>query len=151
VLALCVEASLALGKGVPMQDGLIATATDDMAIVTRHSATQHVVGVANKPMSRLTSVQVPQTHGVVPASRQGEVVVTGQADLLDEMAMAGEYAARNCLHAGDHASLLCFDVKVPDKEGLVTGDGDKKLVLITVTSCKGCYPVAVSFESSTFN
>ena len=67
------------------------------------------------------------------------------------MDVAREHAARNCLHAGDNASLLCFDVKVPDKESFVTRDGDKKLVLIDVTSCKGCDPVTVSFERSTFN
>jgi len=98
VLALCVEPSLALGKGVPMQDGLVAASTDDMAIVTRHSATQYVVGVADKPMSGLTGVEIPQAHGVVPTSSKGEVVVARKAHFLNEMAVTGENTSRNCLH-----------------------------------------------------
>jgi len=151
VLALSFESCLSLSKGVPVKNGLIAGTTDDMSIVTRHSTAEHVTGVSDKPMGGLTSVKIPQTHGVVPTGGQGEVVITGQAHLLDEVAMAGEHTARDCLHMCDNASLLGIDVQVPDKKRFITGDGDKKLVLITVTSCKGCYPVSMSFKRSAFN
>lgn len=93
-----------------------------MSVVARHSNTKYITGMSDKPVSGLTSVEIPQTHGVVPASGQSEVVVRGQTNFLNEMAMAGEDSSWNGFHTSYDTSLLRIDVKIPDQKSLVTRD-----------------------------
>jgi len=76
MMALRVKSCLAFSKSVPMEDCLVTGTANDMSVVARHSATKYITGVSDKAVSGLTSVEIPQTHGVVPACGQREVVVT---------------------------------------------------------------------------
>lgn len=45
--------------------------------------------MSDEPLSALTLSEVPEPEGLIPTGRQQVVVVAGQADVADEVGVAG--------------------------------------------------------------
>ena len=88
---------LALAKSVPKSDGLIATATDDLSVVSAESDAHHVVLVALEDGAGDTSLDVPETEGLVPRSGDGERTARTDNDVADEVAVTFEGSKGNSM------------------------------------------------------
>lgn len=90
--------------------------------------------MSDEPLSALTLSEVPEPEGLIPTGRQQMVVVAGQADVADEVGVAGQALPG----LGELGSLLELTVELPDDDGLVPGPGDKDLgVLVLLDGVPG--------------
>lgn len=65
-MAIFLNGVLALSKGVPKLNGLIATATNNLTIVGGERYGEHVLRVVFESAGRLADIQIPQAQGLVP-------------------------------------------------------------------------------------
>jgi len=78
---------LALSKGVPQLDGLVAGPWHNLTIIGRESDAHDVLGVVLETAGGLAGAEIPQTESLVPWAGQSEVTVRGKHDVGDEMAV----------------------------------------------------------------
>ena len=62
-------------EGVPELDCPVTRTGDDLPVVCAEADRQNVGGVTNKLTGGETGVKVPQTKGVIPGGREGELAV----------------------------------------------------------------------------
>lgn len=113
------DVKLALAKGIPKLDRPVAGARDDLPVVSTKADRQNVGGVADESTSGRASVQVPQTKGVVPGRRQGELAVRRDDDVGDEVIVA----VKNAFWV---AVRVVIAGQLPDDDSLVFKDVRKK-------------------------
>lgn len=79
---------LALSKSVPQLNGAVTASTNDLTVVSAEADRENVTGMADEPSCGLTGVQVPQTQGLVPRSRESELAVARHSHVADEVVVA---------------------------------------------------------------
>merc|ERR1719201_1800097 len=81
---------LALTKGVPELDGLVAGARHDLTVVSGEGDGEDILIVSDEAAGGQASVEVPQAEGAVPGAGEGELAIGGDDDILHEVAVAAE-------------------------------------------------------------
>ncbi|GER32403.1 ribosomal RNA small subunit methyltransferase H [Striga asiatica] len=117
VSVLILDGVLALAKGVPELDGLVAGGGHDLAVVNREGDGEDVLGVADEATGGDAGLEVPEAELSVPGSGEGKLAVGGEDDVLDEVGVAVHAAA------GD-AEVAVFLGEGPEDDGFVAGGGD---------------------------
>lgn len=97
-----------------IEDVFTSGTRDDLSVVGREGDREDVLGVSDETTGGGAVVQVPQTEGTVPRSREGELTVGGDDEVLDEVVVSGEGLS------GD--SVLFTSGDVPHHERLVYRD-----------------------------
>jgi len=131
---------LALRKSVPKLDRLVATARDNLTIVTRKRNAVDILAVTLERANASASVQVPETHGLVPRARQAELAIGRQDDAGDRLTVATKKLA-------SVANVLSIWGKLPDHNFLVAGGGDDEVSLL-ICGCNACHPTAMTLEDT---
>lgn len=103
---------LAFTKRVPQLDTLVPTSTDNLSVIRAKGDAQDVVGVAHEATGGESSVEVPETQGLVPAGREGKLAVRGDDNVLDKVVVSGKGTT-------GIAVLLSIASQVPDDNSLV--------------------------------
>lgn len=85
---------LAVAQGVPDLDVLVARSRHNLTVVWGEGYREHVIGVTDKALSGLTSVQVPKTNSLVPRSRQSKVTIGRNSNVLNKVIMPMKTFAR---------------------------------------------------------
>jgi len=67
-VTLLLDGVLALSKGVPQLDGLVAGSGDNLTIVSGESHAHHILGVIFETAGGLAGAQVPEAEGLVPGA-----------------------------------------------------------------------------------
>jgi len=114
-VTILLDGELALTEGVPQLDGLVAGSRDDLTVVGREGNREDIVGVADEATGGEAGVEVPETEGLVPRGRQGELTIGGDDNILDSRVVSVEGLA------GDTEVTLIIANQVPDDDGLVAG------------------------------
>lgn len=69
-MTVLLDVELAFSEGVPELDGAVSGPGDDLSVISREADGEDVGGVADKPSSRDTSVEVPKSESLVPRLQQ---------------------------------------------------------------------------------
>lgn len=83
-----IDRVLALSQGVPELDRLVARAGNDLTVVSREGDRENILGMADETTSGNALVKIPQADGGVPGSRQGELTIRRQDDVLDKVVVS---------------------------------------------------------------
>jgi len=89
-VSLILDGVLALSESVPELDGLVSRSRNDLSVVRRESNAQDILGVSNESSSGDSSVEIPKSKSSVPRSRQSELAIRGDDDILDEVRVSME-------------------------------------------------------------
>jgi len=81
---------LQVTKRVPQVDGLVARAGDDLTVVGGEGDAQHVLGVADETTGGVSGVEVPQTESTIPRTRQSELTIRGDGNILDKVRVTSQ-------------------------------------------------------------
>jgi len=115
------QSVLALSKSIPELDGLVARTRDDLTVVSRESNREDISLMSDESASGESSVEIPETEGTVPRARKGELTVTANDDVLDEVVVSLQTADRDGIVAG----ILTSDLR--EEEGTVTRSSENGL------------------------
>jgi hypothetical protein len=113
-VALILDGVLALTKGVPEADGLVARTRNDLSVVRGESNAENILGVTNESLGGGSSVKIPQAEGVIPRSREGELAIRGDNNVLNEVRVSMKRTTGNTV-------LSFFSGEIPDNNALVSG------------------------------
>lgn len=113
-VSLVTDGELALSKGVPKLDGLVAAAGDDLPVVSGEGNREDVLGVTNKAAGGLSTSNLPEAKSAVPGSGERELSVRRDNNIGDEVAVALEGLAGVGIGVG-------IPGQRPDHDRLVTG------------------------------
>lgn len=91
---------------------LIASARDDLTVISREGNAKNIVFVTDKAAGSCTLVQVPKTESVIPRAGKSELTIGRDDNVRDEVAVAMETLL------GDTIVALLVS-QVPDDDGLV--------------------------------
>lgn len=111
-MTIILDIILALSKGVPKFDCSVTRTRDNLSVVCAEANRQDIGGVANESAGGLTSVQIPETQGVVPRGGKGELSIGRDDDVRDEVVVA----MKNSFGV---AIRVFITSKLPDDDGLV--------------------------------
>jgi len=107
------DIEFAFTKSVPQFDGSITGSRDDLAVIRGEGDRQDVFFVTNESSSGSSSVEVPETEGLVPRSRESKLSVRRDDNVRDKVVVSSE-------------RFLCDTIvsfvasQVPDNESLVS-------------------------------
>merc|ERR1711981_1241120 len=90
-MSVLVNSVFALSSGIPDLDLVVATASKDLSAVSRECDRKNTLGVADHLVNSLGGVGFPKTNGTVPRGGENVVTVSGQADLLNKVRVAGKH------------------------------------------------------------
>ena len=65
-VTLLLDGVLALSKGVPQLDGLVAGSRDNLTIVSGESHAHNILGMIFKTAGGLAGAQIPEAKGLIP-------------------------------------------------------------------------------------
>ena len=65
----------ALSESIPKFDGSVTGAGNDLPVISTEADREDIRGVADKSTGGETGVQVPETEGVIPGRREGELAI----------------------------------------------------------------------------
>jgi len=133
---------LALSKGVPELDGLIAGSGDDLTVVSGESDGVDILGVSLELTDGSTGVQVPQAHGGIHGTGEGELTI-GRDDGIAHSLVVSVKASTSVTWR-----LVVVRSELPDHSGLIAGTGDNQVGLL-VGGGDGGNPSGVALEGST--
>ena len=117
-MSLVLDVVFALAKGIPQLDGLVTGARNDLTVVCAEADGENIRGMADETACCAASVQVPETEGMVPRSREGELAVGGNDNVGNKVVVAVEDTpceAERVLIAGelpDDDSFICRRLKL---------------------------------------
>ena len=117
-VAILLDIVLAFSKGVPELDCPVTRARDNLSVVSTEADGKDIRGVADETAGSETGVEVPQTKGVIPGGREGELAVGRDNDIRDEVVVAVEDAL------GVPIALFIAG-QLPDDDGLVYSAGER--------------------------
>jgi hypothetical protein len=133
---------LALSKGVPQLNGLIARSGNNLTVVHAESHGKNILSMSNEATSGAPRVDLPQTKGSIPTSRKGELSITRNDHIANKVRMSPQSA----LSVTVRIVLASIAVgKTPADDGFVAGAGEDE-VGVFGGGGDGCYPVAVAAE-----
>lgn len=112
----------ALTNGVPNLDGLVTRSRHNLSQVGGNGDRQNVTSVAIKSLGGLTGLQIPQSQGLVPRTRQSVGTVNRDGDVLDNVGVTNERLLWNTV-------LGIVTGQLPSDQGLVSGTGQKQIRL----------------------
>lgn len=135
---------LALAKSVPKSDRLIATATDDLSVVGTESDAHDVVLVALEDGAGDAALDIPETKGLVPRSRNGKSTARTDNDVAHKVAVAFEGSKRNAIR---NILVRVLAGQLPDKKGLISRGRDKH-IRVDWTAGDLSDPALVVFEGA---
>lgn len=107
------DVKLALTKCIPQFDSPITTTTDNLSIVGRERDRKYVGGVPNETAGSETSVQVPETKGVVPGRRKGVHAIRGDNNVGYEVVMTVKNSFWRAI------TTFVVSLEVPENDSLV--------------------------------
>jgi len=113
-VTLILDGVLALAKSVPKADGLVARARNDLSVVSGESNAENILGVTNESLGGGSRVKVPQAKSMIPRSREGELAIRGDDNVLNEVRVSVKRTTGNTV-------LSFFSGEVPDNNALVSG------------------------------
>ena len=140
VVLVLLDGVLALTKGVPELDGLITTGRDDLSVIGGETDGEDITLVGEERSDRLSLVQVPQSQGLVPRSRQG-VSTIGRKDNIGNRAVVTGQGLTGI------SVVLALGGELPDNDLLVTRRSDDG-VGVSETGSDSGDAVAVSLQVS---
>jgi len=105
---------LALSQSVPQLDGLVSGSRDDLSVVSRESNAQDILAVSNKSSGGGSVVEIPQSQGSIPRSRESELAIEGDDEILNKVSMSLQALS------WDTIVLFAFSGDVPDQQSLVS-------------------------------
>jgi len=135
---------LALSKGVPKLNALVTRSTDDLTVVDTEGNTQDILGVADETTGGASGVDLPETEGSVPGSREGELSITGDDNVADEVAVSTEGTLGISVGVVVSGSGVG---EAPDQDGFVTGGGEDEVGVLGGGG-DGGHPVGVALEAA---
>jgi len=137
-VAVLLDVVFAFTKGIPEFDGSVTGTRDDLPVVRAEADGQNVGGVADEAARGSTGVEVPETEGVVPGGREGELAVRRDNDIGDEVVVSVED-----FFGGTVARLVAG--QLPDDDGLISGRGEDDIRGLG-GGCNGGDPALVALE-----
>ena len=111
-VAVILDVVFAFTEGIPELDTAVARAGDDLSVVGAEADGQDIGGVADETTCGETSVEVPETEGVVPRGGKRELAVGGDDDVRDEVVVSVEDALGVTV-------LVLLASELPDDDRLV--------------------------------
>jgi len=127
-------------EGVPELDGLVSAGRDDLSVVGGESDGEYVVLMSSESGGGDASFKIPQSEGLVPGSRNGELTARADDDIGDEVVVS--------LQSFHWVSVsFTISVHLPDDEGLVSGRRDEHIWELWVGGDLG-NPTTVSLEGT---
>ena len=93
-VTLLLNVIFALSEGIPEFDGPVTGSRDNLSVVSAEADRKHVGGVADKATGGQAGVEIPQTEGVIPRRRKGELTIGRDDDVRDEVVVTVENALR---------------------------------------------------------
>jgi len=136
-VTLIVDGVLALSESVPQLDGLISRTRDDLSIVGREGDAQDVLTVADKTTSSGSKVEVPEAKSTIPRTREGELTVRRDDNVLDKVRVSCQRSLWNTI------VLFRFLGQTPDHHGLISRTSQDHVVTLS-SSGNGSNPTTVS-------
>ena len=79
---------LALSKGVPELDGSVSGSGNNLSVVGREGDAENVTSVSDELSGGQASVKIPQSEGLVPRGREGELTVRRDGDVGDKVVVS---------------------------------------------------------------
>jgi len=132
---------LASTQSVPQVDGLVTGSGDNLSVVSGESNTQNIVGVVDKSLGSGARSELPQSQGAIPRSREGELTIRRDGNILDEVAVSGQASS------GVTISGLIIGGDLPMDDGLITR-GRQNHVWGFAGGSDGCDPTAMTLQNS---
>lgn len=96
-VSLVLNSVLALCKGVPKLNRLVAGTRHNLPVVSRESNAHHVLGVILEPTGGLASSEIPQAEGLIPGAWEGKVTIRWQHNIRNEVAVSLETLLRDAI------------------------------------------------------
>lgn len=144
-VAIISDGVLALSKGVPQLDRLVARSGNDLSVVSGESNRKNVLGVGDELAGAHSLVQVPETKSLVPRSGKSELSVGRDDDVRDEVVVSGEGAD----WTSDWSSISGLNVvDIPNKNGLVARRRENSSFVVTGEGGDLGNPSGVSLKGS---
>jgi len=116
-VSLVFDGVLALSEGVPQLDGLVSRSRNNLSVISRESNRENILSVSNESSGGKTSVEIPESESSVPRSRETELTVRGDDDVLDEVRVSSQRLSGSSILGLISSSL---SGKVPDDDGLIS-------------------------------
>jgi len=108
-----INSVFALSDGVPELDGLITGSRHNLTVVHREGNGQDILGVSQEATSCGSCVHIPKTKSSIPGSRQAELSIRGNHNVLDKVRVTTKGPAG--------ISILSFLAgQVPDNNSLIS-------------------------------
>jgi hypothetical protein len=89
-MTLVLNRVLALSKGVPKLNRLVAGTGHNLPVVSRESNAHHILAVVFETASGFASSKIPQAKGLVPGTRESKVTIRGQNNVRNEVTVSLE-------------------------------------------------------------
>ena len=137
VAVLLTNGVLALPKGVPKFDGLVAGTADNLAVVEGEGDGEDILRVANKALGGGAGGKVPETKGAIPAAADGELAVGGDDDVLHEVGVPVERLLRHAPGA------LWVALECPLDDAFIAGGTQDPVSCGLQRRSNACHPVSV--------
>ena len=141
-VSLVFDGVLAFSESVPQLDGLVSGSRNDLSVIERESNRQDVLGVSEELSGGDSSVDIPESQGSVPRSRQGELSVGGNSEILNKVGVSNQ----NLL--GNTIGLFRLLGQVPYEESLISRSRDEGIWVFSGGSSNAGNPTSVSLEDS---
>lgn len=147
LVVIAISGVFVFSQGVPKFDFFVSSGGDDLSVVTWKTYSENFLLVSGELSDGLSSLDVPESQGLVPWGGDTEFSGQREGKVRDEVVVSGELS----LGSSDN-SVNSFSVEVPGHESFVSGSGNKEGGFLTVDHAGGgletCDPVVVSNEVS---
>lgn len=132
----------ALSEGVPKLDGFISGTGNNLTIVSGEGDGVHVLGMSLKQSNGSSRVQVPQSHGVIHRSGQGELSIRTDDGVAYGLVVAPQASS------SISGRLQIFGGQFPNHSGFIPRSGNNQVGLF-IGGRDGGNPSGVALEGST--
>jgi len=112
-VTLILDGVLALTESIPKADGLVARTRNNLSVVSREGNAENILGVTNESLGGGSRVKVPQAKSMIPRSREGELAIRGDNNILNKVRVSVEGTTGNTV-------LTLFSGEIPDNDALVS-------------------------------
>jgi len=106
------DSVLTLSQRIPQLDGFVPRARHDLSVIDRECNAENILGMSYETPSGRTCVQIPQSQGSVPGSRQRKLTIGRDDNVLDKVCMTSQPTPRKSV-------VSFFSGKMPNDDALV--------------------------------
>jgi len=111
-VTLICDGVLALTKGVPELDGLVARTRNNLAVIAGEGNRENILLVIDKAAGGFTGFEVPETESVVPRTGKGKLTIRRDHNITHEVGMS--------LKTTERITVLAFLAgNAPDEKSLI--------------------------------